>query len=192
MPRQVWYNSVMIDKSKSHPKWNVGDITQAGTIVAIQDTKATNTKGRRFRIACADCGTERWSYHMLKRCKVCYTNRQRQDPTQRSTYKYLRTSVKGGATKRQLEWNLTIDEFINIVKQDCYWCGEEAPIKAPPRSYCAPAPANTIDRVDNDKGYTTDNSVASCVFCNVAKNDNTQADFLAAVSRIYNYQRSDK
>lgn len=36
---------------------------------------------------------------------------------------------------------------------------------------------NGIDRVDSSKGYTVENSVACCKYCNTAKNTMTESEF---------------
>ena len=36
---------------------------------------------------------------------------------------------------------------------------------------------NGVDRVDNTKGYSVDNSVPCCKFCNTAKHTMSEGDF---------------
>ncbi len=50
-----------------------------------------------------------------------------------------------------------------------------------------PAQYNGLDRVDNALGYTPTNVVACCGLCNWIKRDLSQAQFLAAVARIYHH-----
>ena len=44
---------------------------------------------------------------------------------------------------------------------------------------------NGIDRLDNSKGYTIENSVTCCGRCNSAKNDMSLLEFKELVSKIY-------
>lgn len=46
---------------------------------------------------------------------------------------------------------------------------------------------NGIDRVDSSKGYTKDNSVACCKYCNTAKNTMTEDEFYNWIKRVYEY-----
>ncbi len=145
------------------------------------------------RIMCPDCKKERIVRgHEKKdrRCKSCYTERQKINPNKDSTYKVLRTSVQHGAKRRCYEYNLSFEQYKEIVTKSCYWCGVEPPLKNPKaqRMPTLPAPAHGIDRIDNSVGYTYNNCVASCQTCNVAKNNSSAKDFLAWIQKVYVHQ----
>ena len=65
-----------------------------------------------------------------------------------------------------VEWGLTKDEFDTIVKLPCKYCG-----------YFDNKKFSGIDRVDNNRGYTIENSVPCCRWCNAAKMDRTLSEF---------------
>ena len=46
---------------------------------------------------------------------------------------------------------------------------------------------NGIDRIDNNIGYTIDNSVSCCKYCNFAKNDFLLDEFLLWIKRTKDY-----
>ena len=46
---------------------------------------------------------------------------------------------------------------------------------------------NGIDRVDSSKGYTLENSVPCCKYCNIAKHTMTSTEFYAWVRRVYEF-----
>lgn len=46
---------------------------------------------------------------------------------------------------------------------------------------------NGIDRVDSSKGYTLENSVPCCKYCNTAKNTMTESDFYNWIKRVYEF-----
>lgn len=46
---------------------------------------------------------------------------------------------------------------------------------------------NGIDRVDSNIGYTKDNSVPCCKYCNFAKHTMSEDDFYVWVKRVYEY-----
>lgn len=69
--------------------------------------------------------------------------------------------LKYRAKAYEQEFNISIEQYKEIVqKNECFYCkGELA------RSGYA------LDRIDNDRGYTTDNVVACCFECNALKSD---------------------
>ena len=84
----------------------------------------------------------------------------------------LRRYIKS-ALDRQIVWALSPEEFLQIVEQDCTYCGE------PPRVYKAKqfgkrgrtvkALMNGIDRIDSKQGYRMENVVPCCSVCNRMK-----------------------
>ena len=46
---------------------------------------------------------------------------------------------------------------------------------------------NGIDRIDSNKGYSFDNVVACCKYCNGAKNTMTQEEFKEWIKRVYEH-----
>lgn len=46
---------------------------------------------------------------------------------------------------------------------------------------------NGIDRLDNSKGYTIDNSVACCSKCNIAKGTDTKEEYIARCKAVSNH-----
>lgn len=46
---------------------------------------------------------------------------------------------------------------------------------------------NGIDRIDSSKGYTKNNSVACCKYCNIAKNIMTESEFYNWIKRVYEF-----
>lgn len=94
---------------------------------------------------------------------------------------------KGSARKRGIAWELSDEDFFELIQNNCYYDG------VPPlqvyASHKGDYKYNGIDRVDNTKGYTKDNCVACCWNCNNAKKDMTQEKFYDFIARISNHQR---
>lgn len=91
------------------------------------------------------------------------------------------------AEDKNIAFKLSREDFRRLTQENCRYCGAE-----PCNNYSAPRSNGTytyngIDRVDNAKGYTTDNVVACCKFCNQAKNSLTEQEFLSAIKRIYGH-----
>lgn len=78
-----------------------------------------------------------------------------------------------GASKRSLEFTLSFPVFQELVQDKCYYCHHKVD-----------GEANGIDRVDNGKGYTSDNCVTCCEMCNIMKGPYNQHYFLQKCSYI--------
>lgn len=55
-------------------------------------------------------------------------------------------------------------------------------------SYCGEYTNKGIDRVENDKGYTKQNSAPCCKICNYMKRTMTKEEFLEHIEKIYKFQ----
>jgi len=94
------------------------------------------------------------------------------------------SKYKAGAKRRRLIFNLTKEEFAELVKQNCYYCGKSPQTERYKRGANGNFIYNGIDRVDNNRGYELDNCVACCKYCNIAKHTLTQADFFKLIKKI--------
>jgi len=88
------------------------------------------------------------------------------------------------AAKNHLVWELTDDKFDELTRGDCYYCGCPPANVASRSSLHGDFVYNGIDRKDNLKGYTTDNTVSCCGICNKMKRDLSVEEFLSRVLRI--------
>lgn len=83
------------------------------------------------------------------------------------------SSYKHSASRRGIEFALTIEDFISMWKIPCFYCGIEIDEIG-------------IDRIDNTMGYTRDNIHPCCRMCNIAKNNHTLDEFTEWSKRLYN------
>lgn len=90
-----------------------------------------------------------------------------------------------GPKRRDIETTLTLEDWIKLVSDCCYFCGQE-PNQPMHNSYLFNK--NGIDRLNSDIGYHLDNCVTACKQCNYAKQSVPAADFLAWIERVHNYQ----
>lgn len=101
-----------------------------------------------------------------------------------SPYRSLYGTYRRNARKRNLSFELTLEEFIKIIKEDCVYCGE------PGHQWFKKSEAKEgifysgIDREDNQKGYTSENSVPCCKFCNKAKSTLTREELVGWLNRV--------
>jgi len=79
-------------------------------------------------------------------------------------------------------FDLTLEEFKTIASSKCYYCGNSPQTKLRSGKGLF---RNSIDRLDNTKGYYLDNCVPACKTCNMMKKDHTFEIFLDQISRIY-------
>lgn len=95
-----------------------------------------------------------------------------------NTYKYQ-------AKKRGYSFELTKEEFRNIITQPCIYCGSDKPSTHKSVQYEGGNFRYTgIDRHDNAKGYTVDNCVPCCGRCNAMKNNMSISEFKDRISAI--------
>ena len=161
-------------------------------------------KGRHAIAECdCDCGnTSKVSSAHLRKMKSCGCSQHdpefRRDRS-RDSYPSLRpgvammnnlySSCRAAARRRGLAFELTIEEFSDIVSQDCAYCGAPPLERMAKRSCGAPmyrgaAIANGVDRRDNSIGYTKANSTPCCADCNLAKLTKTDKDFIDHCRRV--------
>lgn len=79
---------------------------------------------------------------------------------------------RASAKSKRLPFALDAAPFRDMVTDNCFYCGG------------LPKPLNGIDRVDNTRGYTEDNTVTACRICNYAKRNMTASDFSMWAERL--------
>lgn len=108
-----------------------------------------------------------------------------------SSFNMLFRNYRQGAISRNLSFELSKEDFRKLTKENCYYCGE-APSQIAKKAdkgnegngyYIY----NGVDRINNNEGYTLENSVPCCKNCNNAKKSMDVNDFLSWVSRVYKY-----
>ena len=97
------------------------------------------------------------------------------------------------AKKRNLDWELTKDEFKSITSENCYYCNDiprgiltsanktEDQLRRQYNSYLY----NGIDRIENHIGYALENCVPCCKTCNFAKSTMTADEFYDWIRRVH-------
>lgn len=99
-------------------------------------------------------------------------------------------SRKTGATRRGIEWKLTIDDVDTLFDQQkglCTYTGLPMSSTGSQAVYSAKLTKDpltlSIDRRDSSGGYTLDNVVLCCRFVNLAKSEYPDTDFRAVLLR---------
>ena len=83
--------------------------------------------------------------------------------------------------KRKYKSTLTMEQFTELSKGDCFYCGTSPKNKSRIKDVCI----SGIDRVDNAIGYDYSNCVSCCRQCNIAKNQSTVDEFLLMCKKVY-------
>lgn len=78
--------------------------------------------------------------------------------------------LKKGAKERSINYELTNEEYKNMINRKCFYCGIKENI--------------SIDRIDSKKNYTFDNTVPCCKMCNYLKGSLTINDFFDKIKNI--------
>lgn len=93
---------------------------------------------------------------------------------------------KNNAKQRNIKWNLSEEEFKDIITQPCTYCGESPNIIKTTSYKDKYEKINGIDRIDSNKDYSKNNCVPCCQMCNIMKNKFSKEDFIKKVKLIYN------
>ena len=87
------------------------------------------------------------------------------------------------------EFVLSKDDAMKLFKDVCFYCGKPpSKIKKTPKNY-GEFVYNGIDRKDNSKGYTLDNCVSCCEFCNFMKSDTPFDNFIEWIRKVNDYTK---
>ena len=93
-------------------------------------------------------------------------------------------SYRNAAKWRGFEFSLDQEFFFSLVALPCFYCGAE-PFTEARKSQNGGFLYSGVDRVNNAAGYTHENVVPCCRFCNMAKGTRSQEDFLNWSERLY-------
>jgi hypothetical protein len=138
-----------------------------------------------WTLTCTNCGVvvERITEHVpkWKRCRRCLGL-----PQGTNGLRYLFRRYRAKAAKMKRSFELTLEQFRSITSSHCFYCGQ------PPQAVSWGGQKyidntwscyhfNGVDRWDNSKGYTQENTVPACEVCNRAKHQMSATDFIAYI-----------
>jgi hypothetical protein len=96
------------------------------------------------------------------------------------------TTYKSRAKKLGIAWEIDKHAVRQLILSPCFYCGIE-PYRIwniTNKRTVDSLKCNGIDRLDNDRGYTTDNVVPCCPRCNYAKREMSFQEFSAWAVRL--------
>jgi hypothetical protein len=110
----------------------------------------------------------------IKRKSLKYKEKIKYDENLPPKYKlYLKR-----ANKKGIPMTLSINDFEEICKKECVFCGTNLKIG--------------IDRIDSSKGYTIDNTQPACGTCNIMKFTLSTDDFITHIGKIHSFVTNKK
>lgn len=142
-----------------------------------------------------DCGNEKIvSTSDLNSRKIqscgCYNKESHRLTYGEASKNIVYAQYKYGAKRRNISFNLSKEEFFEIVIQNCFYCGSEPSNNAKSKWSNGDFVYNGIDRIDSFKGYIIENIVPCCWKCNNAKNNISLDDFDKWIEKVYKHRIS--
>lgn len=97
-------------------------------------------------------------------------------------------SYKRGAKLRNLEYNLSKEQFLFLTRKNCYYCNSEPSQVCRSENYSGDYVYNGIDRKNPKQGYFFENCVSCCYRCNKAKGDFSEDEFFDLIRDVYGFR----
>ena len=189
-----------------HPEIKVGDKFYFLEVISPPFFEIDLSGKKRKKVLCkCICGKEKvFRYdsftckNELDRAKSCgckHTYRNNLNAQNRrkpeSVHRYVYEQYQSSAKVRNLNFNLSKEEYIEIVNKNCFYCGSKPELKQPHRGkgkyVGVPIPYNGIDRIDSSIGYQKENCVPCCTKCNYMKSDMDVSLFTEHILKISNH-----
>lgn len=122
------------------------------------------------------------------RLKSCIYDKSRIRRNVKTNEKLIKSFIRNAQPHRRAKkWKLTMEEALDIISNPCYYCGTyDEKMNDNGKLYSNIG----IDRVDNKKGYTTDNVVPACRLCNYMKYTYSSEKFVEYCMNIWKYTGS--
>lgn len=118
--------------------------------------------------------------YWICKCKICGSIKSKSTQT-------IENCKSCGCKQRERngKFDLEYTDFEKLINGECYYCGDVKSNKLIKKNY-KPFYYNGIDRVNNEIGYTKENCVSCCEFCNKAKRNITIDEFYNKCYKIVN------
>jgi hypothetical protein len=187
--------------------------TRFGSLVAVE--KAPDSTHNVWKFRC-DCGTDKTMrvYEVLtgriKSCGCYYLingRYKKYSTSAESTAARLFSEYQAAAVKRNYSWDLPQSTFSQLILAPCHYCG--IPYSMTRNAWLKPDGTKTtgairrgvrqewidgatiryngVDRLNNTQGYSADNCVSCCKFCNIAKGTRTKEEYLECIKRVAHF-----
>lgn len=159
------------NRKDHNPYWLCSCECGSETIVSINNLK---------RNEIVSCGCFRLEQTRI-RTKKLFTKSEGESALQSVMYTYKRN-----ADKRDIDFNLTDEQFKTLIFNQCGYCGSAPSNRSKNRYGNGDVIYNGIDRIDNHLGYEQNNCITCCKNCNRAKSEMSHKEFIGWIKNIYN------
>jgi len=147
----------------------------------LRDVKESIKLARDSYKKCTNCNSEDISKnHLCETCIPIIEKANEENTAHTISKRILREvhrDVVNGADKRKLFLNLTNEQIANIIIRPCFFCG-----------FYSDSTFNSVDRIDNNKGYIISNVITACSTCNLMRGTNTPVEFIEKINAIKVFQ----
>lgn len=153
----------------------------------------TDKNGFAHWLCICECGKETTvSTTSLRRGNTtscgCYAAEQRLSANRKefgeAAFNRLLRTYKRNAKDRNFSFEIPCNDFKNLTSSNCFYCGVAPFLTGSTTNTYGFYLYNGIDRIDNSKGYTLENTVSCCKICNTAKNDLSLDDFKKWILKV--------
>ena len=176
----------------------------------VKECVGKDHRGKYLWLCSCDCGTDKivvsdnLSSGKSNSCGCLREEVIRRPGNQYGIFKDRRIAIlrvqyshlKRRNTKMGFDEVIDFDTFTRLVESSCDYCGLEYSKEIEDRSSESKKlkltsdyvlKCNGIDRLDSNLGYSKDNTVPCCKYCNIAKNVMSKDEFLGWVKRVYEH-----
>lgn len=115
---------------------------------------------------------------------------KKEEPNDQPAFLRMYSAYQSSAKSKGFNFDLSKEHFRTITSSSCHYCGVKPSNEYTKGwvGYRSSYISNGVDRKDNDKGYTTDNSLPCCSNCNYAKKNYSYEDFQDWLQRITDFR----
>lgn len=179
-------------------KFQIGD--RFGKLEVVGTEVGLGPESNRLWAVCrCDCGNEvKIVSHALRRRTSCgcgklervrAMHKAKVLPDKLAARRSLYATYRISAGQRGYAFDLTLDEFSDLISQPCWYCGDPPELKIRSSNVGGNIHAHGIDRQDPKIGYVPDNCVPCCKHCNYAKRSLTAEEFIKQAIKVADYAR---
>lgn len=102
-----------------------------------------------------------------------------------TVYNIIYRQYKSAAKNKNIIFNLSLNQLIEIISQPCVYCGKNDIRK---NHYTGEEfSLNGIDRINSNEGYYIGNVQPCCSICNYAKRTMPEVEFISWIISVYNH-----
>ena len=161
--------------------------------LTVIDFHHVDSRGRSYYLFQCTCGKQKIILGVgvtsgnTKSCG-CYRKRNKDKyvlPNNLSVKRHLILQYKRHARNRNIEYNLSEQDFIELISQPCHYCETEPSNTVKTKNFKEGFKYSGIDRIDSSIGYDKENCVPCCEKCNKAKMAMSKEEFLDWIELVY-------